>query len=283
VEHGVLRLVERNNSFYEGVYAAQVHLSKRSLGTLRGRMILFFVTYGYLKAVYDMVKPGGDLLELGCGSGCVLFGERFQVTAVDVSFKSLVGAPSGYALRLQADATKLDFPKESFDGIVASCFWEHLTFEQKEILLEKAQKWLKPGGKIILLYDTASQNPWFRWFRTYPELYQQCFINHDGHLGLETVRDNLTRFERAGFKSLRGIGLNRTIQHLPVYGWLQPYGAVSPWAKRVFSASRTIEKSAMLLHSFTAVVHLWDLTLGRLFPLGWSRLYLGIWQKSREG
>jgi SAM-dependent methyltransferase len=283
VEQGVLRLVEKEHSFYEGAYTAQVHLNSGALTTFKGRVILPFVTYGYLKAVYDAVEPGGELLELGCGSGCVLFGERFRVTAVDFSFRSLIGTPHNYVLRLQADATALDFPPESFDGIAASCFWEHLTAEQKELLLEKFRRWLKPGGKVILLFDTASQNPLFRWFRRNAELYQKCFIDHDGHVGLETARDNLARFREAGFELRRGIGLNRTIQHLPVYGWMEPYGAVATWAKWLSWAGRQFERSPIVLHGFTACVHVWDLTAGRLFPLDWSRLYLGIWEKTREG
>jgi SAM-dependent methyltransferase len=283
VEQGVLKLVEKEHVFYEGAYTAQVHLNRFALRTLKGRLILPFVNYGYLKAVCDAVKLGGELLELGCGSGCVLFGERFRVTAVDFSFRSLMGTPSSYTLRVQSDATAMDFPPQSFDGIAASCFWEHLAAEQKELLLEKFCKWLKPGGKVILLFDAASQNPLFCLFRRNAELYQKCFIDHDGHVGLETVRDNLVRFQKAGFELRRGVGLNRTIQHLPVYGWMQPYGAVSFWAKWLSWVGCLFERSPITLHGFTACVHAWDLTLGRLFPLDWSRLYLGIWGQTREG
>ena len=136
-----------------------MHLDSRALQTLKGKAILPFVTYGYLKAVANSVPRGRSLLELGCGSGSVLFGERFRVTAVDLSFRSLTGTPVQYAHRVQADATKLEFPPESFEGIAASCFWEHLTVEQKAAMLVKFRRWLTPGGKVILLFDTASQSP----------------------------------------------------------------------------------------------------------------------------
>lgn len=280
VEQGVLRLVEQNHSFYEGAYVAQVHLDSRALQTLKGQVLLPFVTYGYLKAVVNSVPQGRHLLELGCGSGCVLFGERFQVTAVDLSFRSLAGTPSQYAHRVQADATRLEFPPESFDGIAASCFWEHLTAEQKAAMLVKFRRWLTPGGKLILLFDTASQSPLFRWFRQNSKLYQQCFVDHDGHVGLETARANLDRFREAGFTLRRGLGLNRTIQHLPVYTWMAPYGGVSRWARWLSAMGRAFEGGPTLLHGFTAGVHAWDLTTGRCFPLDWSRLYLGTWEKA---
>jgi SAM-dependent methyltransferase len=283
VERGVLRLTEGNDPFYEGAYTAQVHLATRQLQSIRGRLLLPFVSFGYLKAVVDAVRPAGDLLELGCGSGCVLFGERFRVTAVDLSFHSLVGTPPRYTLRVQANATDLDFPEGSFDGIAASCFWEHLQVKQKEALLAKMRTWLKPEGRLILLFDTASQNPLFRWFRAEPDLYQQCFVEHDGHVGLESAEENLDGFRRAGFSLRHGIGLNRTIQHLPVYTWMAPYGAANRWARWLSAVGCAVGRNAVSLRGFTAAVHVWDLTAGRAFPTDWSRLYLGIWERAAQG
>ena len=279
VAQGVLKLVEGEHPFYEGAYAAQVHLGSKALKSLKGRLMLPFVNFGYLKAVNEVMPAGGALLELGCGGGCVLFGERFRVTAVDFSFSSLVGTPQEYAVRVQADATKLEFAEGTFDGISASCFWEHLTNDQKETLLAKFRRWLKPGGKLVLFFDTGSENPVFRAMRGHRELYQQCFVDHDGHVGLESVHDNLARFEKAGLELRYGVGLNRTIQHLPVYTWIEPYAAVSGWAKWLSSAAKAIARAPALVHGFTAAVHVWDMTLGRPFPVEWSRLYLGIWEQ----
>jgi SAM-dependent methyltransferase len=279
VERGVLRLARQDDPFYEGAYEAQVHLSSRALETLKGRLILPFVTYGYLKAVYDTVKPGGELLELGCGCGCFLFGERFAVTALDFSFRSLVGTPPNYVQRIQANATEVDFPSASFDGIAASCFWEHLTVDQKACLLAKMLRWLRPGGKVILLFDTASQNPLFQWFRTKPELFQECFVEHDGHVGLQTVRENCVQMESFGLRLLRGLGLNRTVQHAPVYVWMAPYGRASTAARWLSGVGRAANSRLVLSRAFTAGVHLWDLTVGRVFPMEWSRLFLGVWER----
>jgi len=145
--------------------------------------------------------------------------------------------------------------------------------------LSKMLKWLRQGGRVVLLLDTASQNPLFRWFRRRPELYQECFVEHDGHIGLRTVSENCAQIEDAGLTLLHGLGLNRTIQHAPVYVWMAPYGRVSTAAYWLSGLGRAVESLPILRHAFTAGVHLWDLTVGRLFPMEWSRLFLGVWEK----
>ncbi len=277
---GVLRLLPESHPFYEGAYQTQTHFSEAALKTLRGRVLLPFVTYGYLKAIVKHVPRGAKLLELGCGGGMQLAATRYEVTAVDLSLVSLRGTPAGYRHRIQADVMRLDFRFGTFDAIAASCFWEHFTPDEKETLLDKFAQWLKPGGVLILFFDTASENPCFRWFRRFPELYQRCFVDHDGHVGLETVSANHARFARHGMRLVRGVGLNRTLQHLPVYVWMAPYAGLSLWAWTGAKVAAWLYEHPMLSQAFTGGLHVWDLTLGRAFPLNWSRLFLGVWRKT---
>ncbi len=278
-EGNILRLVDENHPFYEGVYQAQTHHPESALKTPPGRILLPIITYGYLQAIVRHAPKGSRLLELGCGSGLQLAATRYKVTAVELSLASLKGTPEGYRHRIQADVASLDFRPNSFDAIAASCFWEHLIPEQKEVLLEKFSRWLRPGGVVILLFDTASQNPCFRWFRKHEELYKRCFVENDGHVGLETATVNLARFEKHGFKKVAGVGLNRTLQHLPVYTWIAPYGEARWWIRIVSRLGMWLDKQQRLSQAFTASLHLWDLTIGRLLPLDWSRLYLGTWRR----
>jgi SAM-dependent methyltransferase len=279
LEQGVLKLLRREHDFYEGAYQAQIHFPEYALGTLRGRVLFPFISFGYLKALVDHVPKGSRLLELGCGGGMQLAATRYEVTAVDLSFASLKGTPEGYRTRIQADVLTLDFRPSSFDAIAASCFWEHFTGPQKELLLDKFLSWLKPGGALVLLFDTASQNPLYRLLRNHPELFRQCFVDHDGHVGLERVAENRSRFAEHGLEQIAGTGLNRTLQHLPVYTWIAPYGQVSWLAKLAAGFGAGMNRMPRLSQAFTGGLHLWDLTVGRAFPLAWSRLYLGVWKK----
>jgi len=261
---------------------AKVHFNEKTLNSIYGRLIFPFINYGYLMLIFDMVLKNSDVLEMGCGSGMELVGERYRVTALDLSFSSLQGAPTSYRHRIQADAVGIEFLPGRFDAVFGSCFFEHLLPEQKAVLLEKIFRWLRPGGVLILLFDTESDNPLFRWFRRSEHLYQQCFVDHDGHVGLEPVSKNRELLRSHGFVEVHGVGLNRTIQHLPVYSWMAPYGSVSRWISCISSASKKIETILPLNRVYTAVVHLWDLTIGRLFPQDWSRLYLGCWIRPKD-
>jgi SAM-dependent methyltransferase len=278
-EGGVLRFLARDDHFYEGAYRAQVHLDEASLRGPAGRLVLPLVNFGYLKLILDAVPRGSRVLELGCGAGMRIAGERYRVTALDLSRASLLGTPDSYRHRIQADALNVEFLPGSFDAAFGSCFFEHLAPPLKSLLLEKLFRWLKPGGTLVLLFDTESGNPLFRWLRKDPELYRKCFVEHDGHVGLEPVSVNRELFREKGFVLRRGIGLNRTVQHLPVYTWMAPYGSPHRWVLRLSRLSGRIGDSAAGSRAFTTAVHLWDITAGRLFPLDWSRLYLGCWKR----
>lgn len=273
--------MESPHPFYEGAYNTQIHFDEAALRRLSGPWILPFIHFGYLKRILDNVAPGAEVLELGCGGGMMLAAQRFSVTAVDLSLTALLSTPGAYRHRLQADVMEIQFLPARFDAIFASCFFEHFAHEQQEMLLERLFNWLRNGGKLILLFDTESRNPVFRWLRRYPDLYRRCFVEHDGHLGLEPVSVNRTRFAAHGFAEVKGLGLNRTAQHLPVCCWIAPYQAVSRWAGRITRAAEFLRQNSMLARAFTGAIHVWDLTLGRLFPEDWSRLYLGVWERPK--
>lgn len=279
VEDGVVCLLERSDSFYEGTYRAQIHFDEQSRQTLFGRLALPFINHGYLKKIVEHVTPRSRVLELGCGSGIQLAGERYEVSAVDLSQLSVAGTPVTYRHRVQADVLEIDFLPGSFDAVIASCFFEHFTPAQKKRLLTRIHRWLRPGGRLILFFDTESHNPLFRWFRKFPDLYQRCFVEHDGHVGLESVSKNQQHFLDQGFIEIFGIGINRTIQHLPVYTWMLPYQREAAWVSKVSRLGDIVGRNVLLTRAFAVAIQLWDQSLGRFFPLDWSRLYIGVWTR----
>jgi SAM-dependent methyltransferase len=267
------------DAFYEGAYRAQVHFNRNALKHPLGKLILPFINFGYIKLILDTVPPGSRVLELGCGGGMQLAGEHYIVSALDLSLSSLKGTPSSYKNKIHANALEVEFLPGSFDAVFGSCFFEHLAHAHKRALIEKIFRWLRPGGHLIMLFDTESLNPFFEWLRKAPVLYRQCIVEHDGHVGLEPVSINLKLFREQGFEKIRGIGLNRTLQHLPVYAWIAPYGQVNRSISVLSRFFDRIGRNILISLMYTASLHIWDISLGRLFPLDWSRLYLGCWRR----
>lgn len=282
VEGNTLRMTEEDDAFYEGAYRAQVHFGKEQLSTLAGRIGLKFVNYGYVDAVTCAVRPGSKVLELGAGGGVRLFGQLYAVSAVDLSVSSLSGAPKEYEACIQADALRVNFAPGSFDAIVSSCFFEHFTAAQKKELLARAHRWLRHGGLLVFLFDTKSSNPLFRWLEQDPLLYRKAMVEHDGHVGLESLSANELAIRSAGFKSEKVVGLNRTLQHLPVYTWLRSYAGRAAVFEWIYRASLFVAEKPFLNRAFTASIHVFDSSIGRWFPRDWSRLCLGVWRRSDD-
>lgn len=100
------------------------------------------------------LKPGGRVLDLGCGAGEPIaqwfIGEGFVLTGVDVS-----GAMLDIARRRwpggdwrQADMRNLDLP-ERFDGIVAWDSFLHLTPQEQRGALQQMARHMLPGGSLL--------------------------------------------------------------------------------------------------------------------------------------
>jgi cyclopropane fatty-acyl-phospholipid synthase-like methyltransferase len=136
-------------------------------------------------------------------------------------------AASKYEYGICSDVRTIDFLPGSFDAIVSCYFWEHVKFEDKDLLIRSFYRWLRPGGKIVFLLDVASQNPLFNWARKQPEMWREGFIDHDGHYGLETASAALRRFAEQGFSVRSWHGINRS----PVHPKCE-----TPWPRRRVSA-----------------------------------------------
>ncbi|XP_057204825.1 phosphoethanolamine methyltransferase isoform X2 [Triplophysa rosa] len=100
---------------------------------------------------------GTHVLELGAGIGRYtrhLIGKARHVTAVDF-MENLVeknredNSHLGNAEFLQADVTKLDFPKHSFDLVFSNWLLMYLSDHELRSLAEKMLNWLRPGGHLF--------------------------------------------------------------------------------------------------------------------------------------
>lgn len=98
---------------------------------------------------------GKKFLDIGCGTGefSGLF-SGFDYYGIDIS-----PAYIDYAARKKRgsfkvmDATKLEFPDNSFDDILIMAILHHLDDDKISRVLSEAKRVLRPGGKILIMED----------------------------------------------------------------------------------------------------------------------------------
>ena len=99
-----------------------------------------------------------DVLDLGCGEG-TFFTHAAPIvkscTGLDISDSQLEAAKQKLSSFNNVKFVKstlqgADFPNESFTKISIRKAIHHLTNDEKGILIDKACKWLKPGGLFIV-------------------------------------------------------------------------------------------------------------------------------------
>jgi SAM-dependent methyltransferase len=108
----------------------------------------------YLALALELIPPGSDVLDLGCGAGIPMtaaLANGRTVTGVDISETQLEMArrnvPDGTFL--QADMTTLSFEGASFDAVVAFYSLTHVPRDEGAELLGRIRGWLRPGGLFL--------------------------------------------------------------------------------------------------------------------------------------
>lgn len=280
LKEGVVCFLDSDDKFYEGTYTATINVTFRSERSLNAILYFYFYREPYLKAIRKHVKSSGIILDIGCGGGTRYLAQKGEVVGLDLSFGSLKKVTGFYKMAVQANALKLPFPDKTFDLITGSYNFEHFLPDEKQVLLGQMNRVLKPGGKIILLFDCDNNNPLFRWFKKDRELYQKCFIEHDHHYGLQLPSINLGLIEKAGFSIIEYKALNKTpLQYLPVYGWMTPYGTKSKLVSFVSNLASFVGKKKVLWVPYYALINWFDAIIERLLPLDYARVLLVIAQK----
>jgi SAM-dependent methyltransferase len=109
---------------------------------------------------HELVPPGGDALDLGCGTGALATGHLIRrglrVTGVDISPRSVEAARSllPQARFMVEDMSALSFPAESFDLITAFYSIVHVPREEHAGLFGEIAQWLRPGGMLVATLGT---------------------------------------------------------------------------------------------------------------------------------
>jgi SAM-dependent methyltransferase len=148
--------------------------------------------------VYDNVRAGSTVLDLGCGAGMLALLKRKGVvlTGVDVSPDCVLAARrNGYDTALAAELSHLPFADDSFDYVVSLDVLGHVGFEEKDAVLAEVKRVLRHDGVTmhgIECTDRRSQ-------KGYEEMSAgelRRFIAVDGHVGLEEEQEHGVRFLR---------------------------------------------------------------------------------------
>jgi ubiquinone/menaquinone biosynthesis C-methylase UbiE len=151
--------------------------------------------------VYDNVRRGSSVLDLGCGEGVLALLKRKDVTlfGVDISPELLTLAQrNGYDRVHAADLAALPFADHSFDYVVSLDVLGHVSFSDKERVLSEIKRVLKPQG-VTLHGIECLDRELHGDYDTMNEETLRKFVAIDGHIGLEDDDEHANRF-RSFFK-----------------------------------------------------------------------------------
>ncbi|XP_013391180.1 phosphoethanolamine N-methyltransferase-like [Lingula anatina] len=179
-------------------------------GILRYEMIFgrHFVSTGGLETTEEFVKmldlkPGQRVLDVGAGIGGSAFhmAEKYgaHVLAVDLS-ENMIGIGLERANEIRdkrvqfevADATKREYPPESFDVVYSRDTILHIA--DKETLFRRLLSFLKPGGKLLISDYCCSDGD-------HSENFQKYVAQRGYHLLTPTEYGKL--LEKVGFVNVR--------------------------------------------------------------------------------
>jgi len=173
------------------------------------------------------LQPGQDVLDLGCGTATLTI--MLKQSCPGAKIIGLDGDPKILAIaRQKIAAAGVDvelhegmafappFAPASFDRIVSSLVFHHLTTENKRRTLAKVRELLRPGGELHVA----------DWGKPHNTLMWVASLGIRWLDGAETTADNLNGrlvglMEEAGFSTA-----DETRQEMTIFGTLSLYRAV---------------------------------------------------------
>jgi cyclopropane fatty-acyl-phospholipid synthase-like methyltransferase len=158
----------------------------------------FDIRFARTMWVYDNVRAGATVLDIGCGAGMLALLKRKGVTlaGVDLSAEcALASRSNGYDVTFASELSHLPFDDASFDYVVSLDVLGHVGFEEKDAVLAEVRRVLRPGGVTLHGIECTDR----RAQKSYEEMTAdelRHFISVDGHVGLEEEQEHVARFRR---------------------------------------------------------------------------------------
>ncbi|HET6891001.1 MAG TPA: methyltransferase domain-containing protein, partial [Pyrinomonadaceae bacterium] len=158
----------------------------------------FDVRFARTMWVYDNVRAGSSVLDLGCGAGMLALLKRkgVMLTGVDLSPDCALSAKrNGYDAVMSAQLTHLPFSDASFEYVVSLDVLGHVGFEEKDAVLSEVRRVLRPDGVTLHGIECTDRRSQKDYDEMTPEELKR-FIEVDGHVGLEEEQEHAARFRR---------------------------------------------------------------------------------------
>ena len=148
--------------------------------------------------IYDNVRRGSSLLDLGCGEGLLALLKRKDVylAGIDLSPELIeMARRNGYDKACVGELTQLPFEDASFDYVVSLDVFGHVDFADKDAVLAEIKRVLRPDGVTLHGIESLDSKLHPDYRTAAPEKLAE-FIAVDGHIGLESDEDIARRFAK---------------------------------------------------------------------------------------
>ena len=155
----------------------------------------------FLDTFSAMLEDKIKLLEVGCGEGRIsgyFANKGFAVEGIDLSkgMLSLARKSNPKIIFKKMDMVKLNYPKESFDALVAAYCLFHIPKNEVVSVLEGFNRVLKKKGKLLIVTQYSTKEK----FVEFPlDKKNKMFIN------FMTKKELSIYLQQAGFKVKRAL------------------------------------------------------------------------------
>src|SRR3954471_107512 len=186
--------VDDVGEFYREKFVSKAVLDHRYFKSLDR----FDLRFARTMWVYDNVREGSSLLDLGCGAGLLALLKRKGValTGVDLSDECVAAARrNGYDETVRGALDSLPFKDAAFDYVVSLDVIGHIPAEQKDAVLAEIKRVLRPDGVTMHGIECTDRDARRAYEEMKPEELRR-FIAIDGHVGLEEEQEHAARFGR---------------------------------------------------------------------------------------
>jgi ubiquinone/menaquinone biosynthesis C-methylase UbiE len=167
------------------------------------------------------IQPGQQVLDLGCGTATLTVMVKqahpeAEVTGLDgdpqvLQIGRAKAEKAGVALTLdQGMAYDLPYLEASFDRVLSSLMFHHLTTQDKQRAIQEVYRVLRPGGSFLIVDFGQPQGIWSGLVSPVMARLEEVADNHKGLL--------LTLLHQARFEAVTG-----TVNFATLFGTLYLY------------------------------------------------------------
>lgn len=179
-------------------------------------------------------QKGETLLDLGCGWGTLSFvlspycqrivGIDFSQKSVDICNRLLQKKNLPNVTFQKADATKTNFPDDTFDVIVSADLFEHIYPQDYELMIAECRRILKKDGKLVIW--TPHRGHFLEIMKNNNIIFKKD-ISHVDYKSMATLTGSI---ERTGMKVIKSYYASG---HVPVVNLLETlFAPIFPFMRR---------------------------------------------------